>query len=73
MPEVSLNGIEFEIKGSADGASASVRKLTAFLNSLRVALNRLFAAKNVSATIRGLGVASKLASSIHITPFFRTA
>jgi len=40
MPDVSLNGIEFTIKGSSDAASDSVKKLTQELTELRNALGK---------------------------------
>lgn len=43
MPEVSLNGISFEIKGSADTASDSIDKLVESLNELRSTLSAVAA------------------------------
>lgn len=40
MPDVSLNGIEFTIKGSSDAASDSVKKLTQDLTALKDALGK---------------------------------
>ena len=40
MPDVSLNGIEFEIKGSADAASASVDKLIGISKEVAVTVFR---------------------------------
>lgn len=40
MPDVSLNGIEFTIKGSSDAASDSVKKLTQELTALKTALGK---------------------------------
>lgn len=45
MPDVSLSGIEFEVKGSSDAASDSINKLIGNLNSLKSALK---SASNVS-------------------------
>lgn len=40
MPDVSLNGIEFKIKGSSDAASDSIDKLIGKLNDLQSALKQ---------------------------------
>ena len=53
MPDVSMSGIEFTIKGSSDAASASVQKLISNLNSLNRALN---SSRNVSTLSRTLGI-----------------
>ena len=70
MPNASLSGIEFTIKGSSDSASASVRKLTQDIDRLKKALssnksvsefaNALkkissISAKGLSAGFKGLG------------------
>lgn len=41
MPDVSLSGIEFTIKGSSDGASAAVVELTNVLQQLKTTLDKL--------------------------------
>lgn len=53
MPDVSMSGIEFTIKGSSDAASASIQKLISNLNSLNKALN---SSRNVSTLSRTLGI-----------------
>lgn len=58
MPDVSLNGIEFQIKGSSDKASNSIDSLIKNLNSLKSAL----AATNSAA--KGTGTFKELAVSI---------
>lgn len=58
MPDVSLNGIEFQIKGNSDKASNSIDSLIKNLNSLKSAL----AATNSAA--KGTGTFKELAVSI---------
>lgn len=62
MPDVSLNGIEFEIKGSADAASASVDKLIGKLNNLQTAMSGLKPVKSLSKNIASVGNATKKAN-----------
>ena len=47
MPDVSLNGIEFTIKGSADEASASIDSLIESLNKLAGALGNVVSKSNL--------------------------
>lgn len=48
MPgDVSLSGIEFQIKGSSNGASDSINRLINLLNRLKDALSRLTSANNI--------------------------
>lgn len=54
MPDVSLNGIEFRITGSADQASKSIEKLTASLTSLKSALNGVGNASTVKGAFASL-------------------
>lgn len=50
MPgDVSLSGIEFQIKGSSDSASGSIQKLIDYLNRLKDALSRLISANHIKA------------------------
>lgn len=51
MPDVSLNGIEFQIKGSTGGASSSIDALVKKLDSLKTALAN---AGNVKVLANGL-------------------
>lgn len=54
MPDVSLNGIEFIIKGSSDAASKSVEKLTQQLGGLKEVLGKLGDISKSSAALKTL-------------------
>lgn len=54
MPDVSLNGIEFTIKGSSDAASDSVDKLIGKLNELHASLNKVASVKGFKSAFNGL-------------------
>lgn len=62
MPNVSLTGIEFTIKGSADKASASVDSLIQKLSNLNAALSN---GANAQAFAKGLEGIAKAASSLN--------
>ena len=62
MPDVSLNGIEFEIKGSSDAASDSIDKLTEKLNGLRTSLLGVKAVSKLATSIKNVGSAAKKAT-----------
>lgn len=61
MPNVSLTGIEFTIKGSADKASASVDSLIQKLSNLNAALS---SGANAQAFAKGLESIAKAANSL---------
>ena len=63
MPDVSLNGIEFKIRGDANEASASVQSLINKLNSLRSSMSGLKSVQTTSKAIRGVGDAAKRANT----------
>lgn len=54
MPDVSLNGIEFTIKGSSDAASDSVKKLTQDLTALKDALGKSAGVSGFTSQIKKL-------------------
>lgn len=62
MADVSLNSIEFEIRGSSDGASNSVDKLTSKLNGLKSALSGVAAVSKFSVAIKNVGESAKKAT-----------
>ena len=62
MPDVSLNGIEFVIKGSSDEASESVDKLTEKLNGLKSSLMGVREVSKFSVAVKSVGSAAKSAS-----------
>lgn len=62
MPNVSLNGIEFSIKGSSDAASDSVKSLTKQLDKLNASLAHTKVG-NLSGQMKQVGAAAKQASS----------
>ena len=62
MPDVSLDGIEFEIKGSADAASASIDKLIGKLNDLQTAMSGLKPVQSLFKNIASVGDAAKKAN-----------
>jgi len=62
MPDVSLNGIEFVIKGSSDEASESVDKLTEKLNGLKSSLMGVRSVSKFSVAIKSVGDAARSAS-----------
>ena len=63
MPDVSLNGIEFVIKGSSDEASESVDKLTEKLNGLKSSLSGVSSVSKFSAAVKSVGDSAKKATS----------
>ena len=63
MPDVSLNGIEFVIKGSSDEASESVDKLTQKLNGLKTSLSGVSSVSKFSAAVKNVGDSAKKATS----------
>lgn len=63
MPDVSLNGIEFEIKGSSDAASDSIDRLTEKLNGLKSSLAGAQSVRKLSSSISSVGDAAKKAST----------
>ena len=63
MPDVSLNGIEFVIKGSSDEASESVDKLTEKLNGLKTSLSGVSSVSKFSAAVKNVGDSAKKATS----------
>ena len=62
MPNVSLNGIEFTIKGSSDAASGSVDKLIGKLNELHSSLNKVASVKGFKSAFSGLASGAEQAS-----------
>ena len=60
LAEVSLNGIEFTIKGSTDSASDSIKKLTKDLNELKEAMKS-------SQGVNGLASALKKLENVNST------
>lgn len=62
MPDVSMSGIEFTIKGSSDAASASVQNLTKQLDKLGASLSRVRGVKDLSKSMRGIGGSAKAAA-----------
>lgn len=60
MPDVSLNGIEFEIKGSSDQASISIEELLKELDSLKKSINQT---ARVAPAIKSIGDAAKKANN----------
>ena len=54
MPEVSISGIEFKIKGSTDAASDSIDKLTGKLGELRTALKQASGTKSLANGLNAL-------------------
>lgn len=62
MPDVSMGGIEFTIKGSSDAASASVQNLTKQLDKLGASLARVRGVKDLSKSMRGVGGSAKAAA-----------
>lgn len=62
MPDVSLNGIEFRIKGSSDQACASLRKLNAQLSTLRSNLASVYSASRGARSISDIGQRAVVAS-----------
>lgn len=63
MPDVSLNGIEFKIKGSANEASASVQNLINKVNELRSSMNGLKSVQTTANAIKSVGNAAKKANT----------
>lgn len=62
MPDVSMGGIEFTIKGSSDAASASVQNLTKQLDKLGASLARVRGVKDLSKSMRSVGGSAKAAA-----------
>lgn len=62
MPDVSISGIEFSIKGSTDKASDSIDKLTQKLNGLKTSLAGVQSVSKVSTSIKSVGNAAKSAN-----------
>lgn len=60
MPDVSLNGIEFEVKGSSDAASDSINNLINNLGKLESALS---SASKASKSVGALGKGAKAAAA----------
>lgn len=54
MPDVSLNGIEFEIKGSTDAASSSIDNLIGKLSALNTALSDVANIKKLATGLNSL-------------------
>ena len=54
MPDVSLNGIEFQIKGSTGNASSSIDSLVGKLNALKAALENAGNVKTLANGLKGL-------------------
>ena len=54
MPDVSLSGIEFTIKGSSDSASDSIQKLIKDLNELKSALKNTEGISGLSNALKKL-------------------
>ncbi len=69
MPDVSLSGIEFTIKGNADSASSSVAQLTSQLNKLKAALSSTSGVQSMSKGIKQVGDEAKKQSA-HTNKFF---
>ncbi len=63
MPDVSLNGIEFVIKGSSDEASDSIDKLAERLNELNASIAQAESVSKLSTSIKSVGNAAKKAAS----------
>ena len=62
MPDVSLNGIEFEIKGSTDAASSSIDNLIGKLSALNTALSEV---ANIKKLATGLNSLKKAIDSLN--------
>ena len=69
MPDVSISGIEFEIKGSADAATQSIAGLTKGLKDLNSTLKQTKSLSKLSVQMGQIGTAAK-ASSKHTNQFF---
>lgn len=54
MPDVSINGIEYVIKGSSGDASDSIKELTKSLNNLNKSLSNTSSVKKASRSFSGL-------------------
>ena len=63
MPDVSLNGIEFKIKGSANEASASVQNLINKVNELRSSMSGLKSVQATAKAVKSVGDAAKKANT----------
>ena len=62
MPDVSLSGIEFTIKGNSNAASDSIKNLTNQINKLNAALSKSKSVGNLSNQIKKVGDSAKTAS-----------
>lgn len=62
MPDVSLNGIEFTIKGSSDAASSSIARLQSQLDRLGKSLGNVKSVKVASSAMKDIGKSAKSAS-----------
>lgn len=62
MPDVSLNGIEFTIKGSSDAASSSIARLQTQLDRLGKSLGNVKSVKATSTAMKEIGNSAKSAS-----------
>ena len=67
MPNVSLSGIEFEIRGKTDSASKSIETLTKRLEELTEALQNTASIKVLSSGIKKLSTAVESLSKMNIT------
>lgn len=62
MPDVSLNGIEFTIRGSSDAASDSIRQLQKQLDQLTASLSKASNVGRLSSSLKQVGNVAKTAS-----------
>ena len=63
MPDVSLNGIEFKIRGSSNEASASVQHLIDKVNELRSSMSGLKSVQTTANALKNVGNAAKKAAT----------
>ena len=71
MPDVSLNGIEFKIKGSSDAASDSIDKLIGKLNDLQSALKQTAGVRQLEVGMSS--VRTSVAKNIGVWERFKSA
>ena len=69
MPNVSLSGIEFTIKGNADSASDAINKLITNLNKLNSALSNMSGVKDLAKSMNRLKNAMEGLSKIDTKGF----
>lgn len=67
MPNVSLSGIEFEIRGKTDSASKSIETLTKRLEELNGALQNTASIKVLASGIKKLSTAVESLSKMNVT------